>query len=283
MSQRKPFIVGIGGTTRPGSSSEQALAFALAHARTLGAETKLYGGKDLALPMYDPDPAGMTDQARHMIEDLRRADGVILSSPCYHGGVSGLVKNAIDYTEEMRADSRVYFDGRAVGSIGCGYGYQGPGMVVAQLRQIGHALRFYRKEVVRLIAEIGMGAGAMAWRRANTPEEVTTEDLLPAAPKAEQEDEPISQEVARFLLDEDPVSVVAHMDATGLGQGVEDSAMSVWAMPSGAMVFSHESFTHPYASSGIEVHGTKGSILARGVLSSAASSSECLKTSWVLT
>ncbi len=71
----------------------------------------------------------------------------------------------------------------------------------------------------------------------------------------------------RFLLGEDPISVVAHMDTTGLGQGVEDSAMSVWAMPSGAMVFSHESFTHPFAASGIEVHGTKGSILARGVLS----------------
>jgi 1,5-anhydro-D-fructose reductase (1,5-anhydro-D-mannitol-forming) len=71
----------------------------------------------------------------------------------------------------------------------------------------------------------------------------------------------------RFLLGEDPVSVVAHMEATGLGQGVEDSAMSVWAMPSGAMVFSHESFTHPFAASGIEVHGTKGSVLARGVLS----------------
>ena len=71
----------------------------------------------------------------------------------------------------------------------------------------------------------------------------------------------------RFLLGEDPVSVVAHMAATGLGQGVEDSVMSVWAMPSGTMVFSHESFTHPFAASGIEVHGTKGSILARGVLS----------------
>lgn len=74
-------------------------------------------------------------------------------------------------------------------------------------------------------------------------------------------------DTARFLLGEDPVSVVAHMDATGLGVGVEDSAMSVWAMPSGAMVFSHESFTHPFAASGLEVHGTEGSILARGVLS----------------
>ena len=71
----------------------------------------------------------------------------------------------------------------------------------------------------------------------------------------------------RFLLGEDPVSVVAHMAATGLGQGVEDSAMSVWEMPSGAMVFSHESFTHPFAASGLEVHGTHGSVLARGVMS----------------
>lgn len=74
-------------------------------------------------------------------------------------------------------------------------------------------------------------------------------------------------DTVRFLLGEDPISVVAHMAATGMGQGVEDSAMSVWAMPSGAMVFSHESFTHPFAASGLEVHGTEGSILARGVLS----------------
>ncbi|MDH3308127.1 MAG: NAD(P)H-dependent oxidoreductase [Acidimicrobiia bacterium] len=137
----KPFIVGVGGTTRIGSSSEQALTMALAHARDLGAETKLYGGADLDLPMYDPDPARMTDAARHLIDDLRRADGVIFSSPCYHGGVSGLLKNAIDYTEEMRSDDRVYLDGRAIGAIGCGYGNQGPNTVLAQLRQIGHALR----------------------------------------------------------------------------------------------------------------------------------------------
>jgi 1,5-anhydro-D-fructose reductase (1,5-anhydro-D-mannitol-forming) len=73
-------------------------------------------------------------------------------------------------------------------------------------------------------------------------------------------------DVARFLLDETPVSVVAQMGASGMGQGVEDSAMSVWTMPSGAMVMSHESFTHPFAGSGLEVHGTEGSIFARGVM-----------------
>ena len=73
-------------------------------------------------------------------------------------------------------------------------------------------------------------------------------------------------DVARFLLGEDPVTVVAAMGSSGLGQGVEDSAMSVWTMPSGAMVQAHESFTHPFAGSGLEVHGDKGSIFARDVM-----------------
>lgn len=73
-------------------------------------------------------------------------------------------------------------------------------------------------------------------------------------------------DVVRFLMDEDPVTVVAQSTSSGMGEGVEDSAMSVWSMPSGAMVFSHESFTHPFAGSGLEVHGTEGSIFARGVM-----------------
>ena len=73
-------------------------------------------------------------------------------------------------------------------------------------------------------------------------------------------------DVTRFLLDEEPLSVVAQMGVSGMGQGVEDSAMSVWMMPSGAMVMSHESFTHPFAQTGLEVHGTEGSIYARGVM-----------------
>ncbi len=73
-------------------------------------------------------------------------------------------------------------------------------------------------------------------------------------------------DTVRFHLDEDPVDVVAIKTTSGLGRGVEDSAMSVWSMPSGAMVQSHESFTHPFAGSGIECHGTKGSIFARGVM-----------------
>ncbi|MEO2038085.1 MAG: Gfo/Idh/MocA family oxidoreductase [Martelella sp.] len=74
-------------------------------------------------------------------------------------------------------------------------------------------------------------------------------------------------DTVRFYLDEDPRRVVAQSVSSGLGQGVEDSVMSVWTMPSGVMVQSHESFTHPFAGSGLEIHGSKGSIFARNVMS----------------
>ena len=73
-------------------------------------------------------------------------------------------------------------------------------------------------------------------------------------------------DVVRFLTGETPVTVVAQAAASGMGRGVEDSAMSVWMLPSGAMVQAHESFTHPFAGSGLEVHGTEGSVFATGVM-----------------
>ncbi len=73
-------------------------------------------------------------------------------------------------------------------------------------------------------------------------------------------------DTVRFHLGQDPVDVVAQAATSGMGQGVEDSVMSVWTMPSGVMVMAHESFTHAFAGSGIEAHGTKGSIFAQGVM-----------------
>lgn len=73
-------------------------------------------------------------------------------------------------------------------------------------------------------------------------------------------------DTVRFHLGEDPSSVVAISATSGMGEGVEDSVMSVWSMPSGATVQTHESFTHGYAGSGIEIHGTRGSIFGRNVM-----------------
>ena len=69
-----------------------------------------------------------------------------------------------------------------------------------------------------------------------------------------------------FILGEDPFEVCAMSTVSGMGSGVEDSCMSVWSMPSGAQVMAHESFTHAFAGTGLEVHGSDGSIFAHGVM-----------------
>jgi FMN reductase len=137
----KPLIVGLGGTTRPGSSSELATRAALRIAERLGAETELYGGTALYMPMYAPETPFRTPEARRMVEALRKADGIILCSPGYHGTISGLIKNALDYAEDLRADDRPYFDRRAVGCIVCAAGPQAIGTTLGAMRDIVHALR----------------------------------------------------------------------------------------------------------------------------------------------
>jgi FMN reductase len=136
-----PYIVGIGGTTRSGSTSEHALAVALAHARALGCAVQAFGSADLPAEPYDPSRADRSERALAIVAALRRADGVIIATPSYHGGISGLVKNAIDFVEDMRDDAQPYFSGRAVGCIVCADGPQALGSTLNSLRAIVHALR----------------------------------------------------------------------------------------------------------------------------------------------
>jgi FMN reductase len=136
-----PLIVGIGGTTRVGSTSERAVATALRRAEALGCATMAFGAGAMPVEPYDPSRPDRSEQARALVAALRRADGVIIATPAYHGGISGLVKNAIDFVEDMRDDARVYFEGRAVGCIVCADGPQALGSTMASLRAIVHALR----------------------------------------------------------------------------------------------------------------------------------------------
>ncbi|SFH69456.1 NADPH-dependent FMN reductase [Albimonas pacifica] len=138
---RKPLIVGLGGTLRDFSSTEKALRIALDAAEAEGCETVLIAGRALDLPPYSPEDERRSDEASRMIEAIRRSDGVILGSPGYHGGMSGLVKNAIDYIEDLRTDARPYLEGRAVGAVATGGGWQGAVTTMNALRDVVHALR----------------------------------------------------------------------------------------------------------------------------------------------
>jgi FMN reductase len=137
----RPYIVGLGGSLRTGSGTEKCVRIALEAARQAGAETLLIEGPDLELPMYDYGRAKDCPAARRLIRELRRANGIILASPGYHGSISGLMKNAIDYIEEMSKDPAPYLHGRAVGCIATAGGWPGAMTTLSALRDIVHALR----------------------------------------------------------------------------------------------------------------------------------------------
>lgn len=142
MSSRAKRIVGIGGTLRAGSSSERLVRAVLAACADAGAETILYDGAALArFGHFNVEDAARTDEQRAFIASVRNADGLVIGTPGYHGGVSRLVKNAIDLLEDLRSDTRPYFEGRPVGLIVSAAGWQAGGVTLGALRGIVHAMR----------------------------------------------------------------------------------------------------------------------------------------------
>ncbi|WP_232307666.1 NADPH-dependent FMN reductase [Sphingobium chungbukense] len=141
-TDKMPFIIGLGGSAAPTSSTEQALSLALRAAERRGARTKLHGGNAIAsLPHYLTPGSKSSALARELVADFRRADGLIIASPGYHGTISAIVKNALEYFEDTSKDDRIYLDGVPVGLIATAYGWQATGGTLVTLRSIVHALR----------------------------------------------------------------------------------------------------------------------------------------------
>lgn len=138
----RPKILGVGGTTRAGSTTERALVVALQAAEAAGAEVRLLGGDFLAqLPIFDPRPGGATPAQRELVEAIAEADGIIIATPGYHGSISGVIKNALDTLELGRDDRGLYLSDKPVGMIVTAGGSQAGGTSLMTLRAIVHALR----------------------------------------------------------------------------------------------------------------------------------------------
>ncbi|KXU92840.1 fructose reductase [Caballeronia megalochromosomata] len=71
----------------------------------------------------------------------------------------------------------------------------------------------------------------------------------------------------RFLLDDEPVEVSAMASSgTMSSAGLADGVMAIVRFRGGALAQLHDAFTVPFASTGLEVHGTSGSLIATDVM-----------------
>lgn len=90
-------FVGIAGSLRPDSYSQQALKLVAQRLKALGAEVDILDLRTMNLPFVDgskeyPD----YPDVERLRTAFKQADGMILATPEYHGSVSGVIKNALD-------------------------------------------------------------------------------------------------------------------------------------------------------------------------------------------
>jgi len=71
----------------------------------------------------------------------------------------------------------------------------------------------------------------------------------------------------RYVLGRNPTEVVAFAQSSGMtSEGLEDAVMSIVRFEDGIIAQLHDGFTTKFAETGLEVHGTEGSIIGRNVM-----------------
>jgi FMN reductase len=90
-------IVGIAGSLRSDSYSQVALQIAAQKVAALGATIEILDLRQMQLPFCDGgDDYPNYPDVKRLQDTVSSADGLILVSPEYHGGISGVLKNTLD-------------------------------------------------------------------------------------------------------------------------------------------------------------------------------------------
>ncbi len=135
-SDSEILVVGICGSLRSGSYTRMAVEIALRGAQDVGAETQMIDLRDYRLTFCDGRKEDDTypEDVYKLREQVREAQGLILGSPEYHGGYSGVLKNALDLMGFAE------IEGKMIGLVGVAGGALGAVNALNSLRAIGRAL-----------------------------------------------------------------------------------------------------------------------------------------------
>ncbi|NIR49728.1 NAD(P)H-dependent oxidoreductase [candidate division KSB1 bacterium] len=172
-------VVGICGSLRPSSFTRLAVDLALQGAQEAGAQTQLLDLRNYDLIFCDgkEDERNYPKDVFKLRDEVRQAQGVILGTPEYHGGYSGVLKNALDLMGFKE------LEGKMLGLVGVSGGAMGAANPLSSLRAIGRALHAW------VIPE--QAAIAHAWKKFDEKGKLIDESL-------EVRVKNIGRQVARF-------------------------------------------------------------------------------------
>jgi FMN reductase len=164
-------IVGLGGSLARRSTSLAALKVAIEGAAGAGATTELFDVRELNLPMYVPESEPVPDAARALCDAVYACQGMLWSSPLYHGTISGSFKNALDWLQLLGDRRPAYLTDKVVGLISTAGGTQGL-QAVNTIEFIVRALRGWAVPLVIPIPQawrVPAGASAGSGHRRTAP------------------------------------------------------------------------------------------------------------------
>jgi FMN reductase len=115
------------------------------------------------LPLYGVPDTGAATAVESLLAAARRANALVVVSPGYHGGMSGMIKNALDHLEGLRDDPTPYLAGRAMGCIAVAEGPQAAVGTLQTLRATAHALRAWPTPMgVAICEDLSVDSGRLS-------------------------------------------------------------------------------------------------------------------------
>ena len=129
-------VTAICGSLNPTSKTRAALTIVLKGAQTIGAETQLIDLRDCELVFGDGgDESNYPPDVFKLRRKIQQAQGILLGTPEYHSGPSGVLKNALDLMGFKE------FQGKVVGLVGVAGGSTGAINSLNNLRTVARSLR----------------------------------------------------------------------------------------------------------------------------------------------
>ncbi len=133
MTEGQPRILAFAGSLREGSFNRKVLRYAILGAREAGGHVEELGPEHLTLPLYNGDlekNGSFPEPVEAWRAKILQSDGLLIASPEYNHGVSGVLKNAIDWGSRPPN----VFRGKVAASFGATPGAQGTARSQMNLR-----------------------------------------------------------------------------------------------------------------------------------------------------
>ena len=139
-------ILAFAGSTRQASHNKRFIRVAAAAVEQAGGSVTSVDLHDYAMPLYDGDleaANGLPQGAQRLRALMRAHDGYLIASPEYNAGMTGVLKNTIDWTSRPIAGEPglACYAGKVVGLISASPGALGGLRGLAQVRAVLTALR----------------------------------------------------------------------------------------------------------------------------------------------